>query len=549
MKIIFLLAFIILLPATAQERNAPVPGKDAGGNVQLYIWQQGLSPLSAQNLQTAPGPGQLVISNAKLTNLEYNPSMATPEGLKIQPLRLLDTLNSGDSLMNTLFPMLAVNFEGSGLALDSFRTSAPVDFGYVDLDSTATKRVVLRNIGNSRLLLPVGNFYDTTSRSFIAGLDLGKTYIARNNPVYLNDVEWQTRQAEPPPVQGDPLQYADSASDNLIISLAPGDTVSFFVDARPTVLGRKYDTLVFEYADGLQAFSERIPMSILSAWTVKYSMKECRVRPATPSYDGTFEDTVMVYGNKGKRTRITSMRVAISFDPRDICVTGFEPNEDVFPEGWKFNVQNVVESEKYGRIFIDAWADTNIVLKQSAADPDQLSYFESGTAGSEVFGVIKARKLLGTGDSTLVEIDSLQSRHNYSMDYLFDTDTEIFDEALPYMTTVGGLVISDSLMFADKLYLGASFLDFRITNMFPNPAGQATEITVDLFVYTAAAVDAKIGFIDPYTGNKEGTEITHTFAPGANSIDLNIEHLGGESYFVYIKTENTTDVWLLNIMH
>jgi hypothetical protein len=547
-KIIIIFLIIANLGLFAQERNAPALGKAPDGTTQLIMWQYGLNSATAEGLQSQ-GTDKFKIHSSSFTSLGSNVPLATPDGYTITPLRVIDTLINGRRVSQCLFPKLAIRNGDDTSSLDGMLTIDPMNFGEVNLDSSSTKRLVLRNTGHSTLYLSTGNMFDTTNATILNNQNVGESYIMRADAEMDTEVAWQTRTTESAPIQGDDLQYADQAFDDFQIAIPPGDTASIYVDTRPTIVGRKDDTLRIDFTNGFQDFNYNIPLLMQSTWTIDYKISSLSSRPVTPTHDSEFLDTIRIANNRGNRTRIASMRFVFKFDPQNIYITGFELNPDFFSSDWTYNVEDFRETEKEGIISIEAYAEGNIALKQTATSSEDLLYFDSGTDGEEVvLCILKGKQLLGTSDTTYVDLDENLSQHNFSTDYLMDRDASLVADASPYMIALGGQIIADSLLFSDQLTVSAPGSLGRITKMYPNPVGDADFVTVVVELDAEEEVEGKLVFVDPYTGNTHSSSSNISFKPGENIIALRVPKIELESYLVALELQKLNDAKLLNIV-
>ena len=391
--------------------------------------------------------------------------------------------------------------------------------------------------------------FDTTTSTLLEFQNVGETYILRSDPEMNNEIAWQTRHLEATPIQGDPLLYADRTFDDLDFIIGPGDTASVYIDTRPEVVGRKNETLHIDFSNGFNTMTYDLPMILESTWTLDYKISSLKARPVTPSHDVEFHDTIMVSNNLGRRTRVASMRLVFQFDPQNIFITGFELNPDFFSSEWTYNIQDYRQSEKDGIILIEAFAEGNIALKQTAQSSEDLNYFEGGSNGEEsVLCILKGKQLLGASDTTFVELDDTQSQHNFSTDYLMDRDAALVADASPFMTTTGGTIVSDSLLFSEQLAVRPPDAQGRIVQMYPNPVGNSKFITVVVDIEIEEEIEGRIVFVDPYTGREDGGSEKISFKPGTNIVALRVPEYKSETYLVALEFKEFNDAKLLNII-
>jgi hypothetical protein len=547
-KIVIILFFFALASGFAQERNAPLLGRPTGGGAELILWQYSLNSYVGNTLESA-GADKYKISVSSSKSYGADNPLTSAEGYRIVPVRVLDTLLDGKPIGKSIFPKLALRVADAGSLLDTFTTIDPIDFSQVNLDSTATKRIVLRNIGQSTLYLANGTLFDTTTSTLLEFQNVGETYILRSDPEMNNEIAWQTRYLEPTPIQGDPLLYADRTFDDLDFIIGPGDTASVYIDTRPEVVGRKNDTLHIDFSNGFNTMTYDLPMILESTWTLDYKISSLKARPVTPSHDVEFHDTILVSNNLGRRTRVASMRLVFQFDPQNIFITGFELNPDFFSSEWTYNIQDYRQSEKDGIILIEAFAEGNIALKQTAQSSEDLNYFEGGSNGEEsVLCILKGKQLLGASDTTFVDLDDTQSQHNFSTDYLMARDAALVADASPFMTTTGGTIVSDSLLFSEQLAVRPPDAQGRIVQMYPNPVGNSKFITVVVDIEIEEEIEGRLVFVNPYTGREDGGSEKMSFKPGTNIVALRVPEYRSETYLVALEFKEFNDAKLLNII-
>ncbi|MBM2815750.1 MAG: hypothetical protein HW421_2512 [Ignavibacteria bacterium] len=546
-KTIPALFIVFCLCGIIKAQSPPLLPPDWGDGTPSYIlWSWGFHS-GADSMSKAPG---LRLYGAALTGLSYPIKFLSLDVAKwsVQGVRVLDNINYGDSLKNTIFPVPVVRVAEPGRRLDGFKYSEPIDFHSVDLDSIATKQVILRNTGHSKLNIPMSEFYSSSSRAFTGVTTTTLAYIQRSDQVQANEVKWQIRDTEAAPRPGDTLVNTTRDKDTIIAALNPGDTISFYIDALPRIVGRKVDSLVFERMDGLDKSSYSIPIKLLSTWTMFYDFGSNNVRAATPSYSGDFIDTIRISNNKGNRTRITSMRLAMTFNKYNLFIKDFEFDSTAFPAGWKFRIDSLSKNEKNGLVLVEAWADTNYLLKQGTISSEDLSYFVNGNADTAiVIGRIKGMQLLGTSDSTEMNIDTSRSQHNFSTDYLAVRDSALKTDKIPYIRTIRGVIISDSLAFLKHRLLAGPTMSALIENVYPNPVGDNSNLSVELSANTEITASLKI--YETLTG----AEIKNIFdnkklKNGKESVSFNVKDLNSGNYFIVLKSANGSDIWMLNVI-
>ncbi len=546
MKIIIIIfAFLLNISGLwAQSNQSPPMLLKDSSDCTYLLWQVHLYPLSSAIM--ASNDSSMSIISGNLTGLQTNSSLVNAEGFRIQAIRVLDTLNNGYPLKNTIYPVPIFHLSDSN---DNIVKSYDSLFylGKVDIDSTAKVKVVLRNAGTSKLNLPKGFFYDKQSKTLLQSNNLDSIYILRNDEIWNKEIQWQLRQNKEQS-DGESLKYAAKEFDYLESSLNPGDTTSFYIDIRPTIVGLKRDSLIFTYFDGLQRDSALIPMSVTSTWALNYEISNSRTKPSTPSQTNEFIDTIYMFNNKDTRTRITSMRMGINFNPRNVMIKEFVIDTTIFPDGWSHNVVNIDSTEKYGKIFFTAQAEQNQALNQTATSPDELSYFKEASNGKVILGYIKGIQLLGTSDTTEFSIDTSFSQHNYSKELVFSKDLDNVANKIPYIKSFSGKNIADSLIFLNKLLLNSKEPTALIENIYPNPIGRTNS---DLQVVVNVLKDntkVKLKIIDIISGKIliESDEIIYN--KGLSTIPIQITELFSGTNVVVMTTYSNIDVWLVNVI-
>jgi len=368
--------------------------------------------------------------------------------------------------------------------------------------------------------------------------------ILRNDSIWNNEVKWQLRQNSDTPVV-----FADIPNDRLADSLlAPGDTMSFTIDVRPSVVGLKRDSLFFNYNDGLQVDSVLIPMSVLSTWTIHYEITDSRTRPTTPSRTNEFIDTIYIYNNKDNRTRITSMRLGINFNPRNVMIKEFMIDTTLFPNGWTWQTENVGSTEKYGKLFFTAQAEINKAIIPTASKPEELSYFTKATGSNKtMLGYFRGIQLLGTSDTTDFVIDTSYSQHNFDKSLVLPRDINLVNFKLPYIKGISGRNISDSLIFQNKLLLNSNTPSGTIQKVYPNPVDlnkQELQIEFD-FLKDNSKIKFKI--IEIFNGFElASTEEIVYEKKGHYKIPIDIAHISNGAKLLLMETDMNKEVWLVN---
>jgi hypothetical protein len=310
----------------------------------------------------------------------------------------------------------------------------------------------------------------------------------------------------------------------------------------------KRDSLYFKYDDGLQKDSILIPMSVLSTWTINYEISDSRARPSTPSRSSEFIDTIFISNNKENRTRITSIKMKVNFNPRNVMIKDFKLNSKIFPEGWSWEIDTVRNTEKYGYISFNAQADTNLKIQDINNNPEDLSYFISGTNQKNILGYLKVIQLLGTSDTTEFTIDTVYSQHNYDTRYVSQKDFDNVLYKLPYIKTLLGKNYSDSLIFQNKLLLNSKDPSVKIQNVYPNPIlpnNNDLNVVIDVLKDTAKV---KLKIIEIVSGNIVIDEKENIYYnKGQNTFPIGIKDLYNGSYLLIMTTETNIDVWIVKI--
>ncbi|MDQ1265034.1 MAG: Secretion system C-terminal sorting domain [Bacteroidota bacterium] len=545
-KLILIITALIAIQAALEAQQSPLLTKEpTTGKIEYIIWQSGINPASDKVYAV----DSTAIHAAGISPIQLPVRLQTRDGrLKVSMLRLLYPPNYGDTLLNNVFPVPVVLAANSGKPLDGFTQSESINFDKVDLDSTATQRVVMRNAGNSVLVIPRGWFYNVNSQKLEDGIIISSAGIARSDAIQNREVSWQMRDIEPAPRQGEQLKYAGAGKDNLDVRLNPGDTMSFYLDVLPTVVGRKNDSLLLSLNDGLNSHRYSIPLSILATWTLFFDMGDIAAKPSTASLKGEFIDTIKITHNKGERARISSMRYAVSFDPRNIFIEDVSLNKDTFPDGWSLGTIDLRNNEKNGYIIIEAQADTNFLIKQFSQDPADFSYFTAGTDDTvAILGYVKGLQLLGPSEYTALNIDTNISRHNFSINYMPDSDSALITERLPYISTVRGLITADSLMFLSQRLLEKGGLAAKILNVFPNPAGLQSITTIEIETYRDTYINLCV--YDAVTGAKQGDIFSGRIAkPTKRTFTIDVKNFPSGAYLLTLQSGDSSDLWLLNIL-
>jgi len=243
------------------------------------------------------------------------------------------------------------------------------------------------------------------------------------------------------------------------------------------------------------------------------------------------------------------MRIGIDFNPRNVMIKEFVIDSTVFPEGWSWDIEDIPGTEKYGKILFTAQADTNQILKGSTYDPNELSYFISGTEQKQILGIFKGVQFFGTSDTTHFNIDTAYSQHNYSTMYLLPRDEENVTYKIPYMKSLGGRNIADSLIFQNELLLNDKTPSAKIANVYPNPIGQNStnlQVVIDVLKDNTSI---NLKFIEPSSGGilLESGEQTYS-SLGQYVFQIDIENLNTGTYLLVLSTSTNTDIWLVNII-